>query len=66
VINAYKILIGKPQEKRLLQTLKRRREYNIKMDLIETVTKDVEWLKVVQDRLQQQGLVNTVMNPQIV
>jgi hypothetical protein len=66
VINAYKILIGKPQEKRLLQTLKRRWEYNIKMDLIETVTEDVEWLKVVQDRLQHKGLVNTEMNPQTV
>jgi len=66
VINAYKILIGKPQEKRLLQTLKRRWEYNIKIDLIETVTEDVEWLKVVQDRLQHKGLVNTEMNPQTV
>jgi hypothetical protein len=34
--NAYKILVGKPEEKRPLERPRRRREDNIKMDFRET------------------------------
>jgi hypothetical protein len=32
---AYRVLVGKPEERRPLQTLRRRWEDNIKMDLLE-------------------------------
>jgi hypothetical protein len=64
-INAYRILVGKPEEKRPLGRSRRRWEDNIRMDL-----KEVEWgvmglIDLDQDRDQWRALVNTVMNPRV-
>jgi hypothetical protein len=47
-INAYKILIGKPEGKRLLQRPRHRWENNIKMDMgeIEWVWTGFMWLRI--------------------
>jgi hypothetical protein len=52
--NAYRILVGKPEEKRPLGKPRRRWEYNFKMDVREI------WIHL--DRGQWRALVNTVMN----
>jgi hypothetical protein len=52
--NAYRILVGKPEEKRPLGRPRCRWEDNIRMDLREIV--------LTQDRDQWRALVNTVMN----
>jgi hypothetical protein len=47
---AYRILVGKPEEKRPLGIPRRRWEDNIKMDLQEVGCGGVEWIELVQDR----------------
>jgi hypothetical protein len=44
--NAYKILVGKPEGKRLLVRPSRRWDDNIKMDLRE-IGYDVDWFRLV-------------------
>jgi hypothetical protein len=61
-MNAYRIMVGKPEEKRLLGRQRRRREYNIKMDLREVGWDGGDWIDLAQDRDQWRALVNTVMN----
>jgi hypothetical protein len=60
--NAYIILVGRPEGKRLLG----RRGYGwediIKMNLKEIGCQDVEWSYLAQDKIQLQDLLNTVMN----
>jgi hypothetical protein len=53
--NAYKILVGKPEGKRLLGRPRCRREDNIKMDLRKIGFGGVDWICLAQDR----GLRNT-------
>jgi hypothetical protein len=60
--NAYSILMGKPEAKRPLERPRRRRENNIKMDLIEIGWCGMDWIDLAQDRDQWRALVNTVMN----
>jgi hypothetical protein len=48
--NAYKILVGKPEEKRQFRTPKGKWEDNIKMDLKEKRWKVVDWIHPAQDR----------------
>jgi hypothetical protein len=60
--NAYRILVGKPEGKRLLGRPWRRWKYNIRKDLREIGWEDVDWMHVAQDRNQWQVLMNTVMN----
>jgi len=60
--NAYKILVGKPEEKRPLRELRHRWEDNIRMDLREIWFECVDWMHVAQNRDQWRALVNTVMN----
>jgi hypothetical protein len=60
--NAYRILVGKPEEKRPLGRPKRRCEDNIKKDL-----RDIRWcgmdlIDLAQDRDQWRALEKTVMN----
>jgi hypothetical protein len=50
--NAYKILVGKPQRKGLLVTLRRRWEDNIRMDLRKIGREDVDWMHLAEDRDQ--------------
>jgi hypothetical protein len=59
---AYRILVGKPEEKRPLGRPKRRWVENIKMDIREIVWNCVDWIDLAQDRDQWRALVNTVMN----
>jgi hypothetical protein len=61
-MNAYKILMGKPEEKRLLGRPRRRWVDNIKMDLRERECDGIYCTDLAQDRVQWRTLVNTVMN----
>jgi hypothetical protein len=60
--NAYRILVGKPEGKRLLGRPRRRWVDNIKMDLREVGWDGVDCIDVAQNRDQWTALVNTVMN----
>jgi hypothetical protein len=62
VVDAYRILVGKPEGKRPLGRPRRRWVDNIKMDLRELGWDSVDWIKVAQDRDQWRAVVNTVMN----
>jgi hypothetical protein len=57
--NSYRILVGKPEEKRPLGRPRRRWVDNIKMDLREIVW---DWMDMAQVRDQWRALVNTVLN----
>jgi hypothetical protein len=48
--NAYRLLVGKLEGKRPLETPKRRWVYNIAMDLGETGWGGVDWIGLAQDR----------------
>jgi hypothetical protein len=48
--NAYRILVGKPEGKRSLGRLRRRRVDNIIMDLREIGWDGVNWMDMAQDR----------------
>jgi hypothetical protein len=60
--SAYKILVGKSEEKRPVGTPRRRWEDNIRMDLREIGWKGVDLIDMAQDRDQWWAVVNTVMN----
>jgi hypothetical protein len=60
--NAYRILVGNPEEKRPLRKPTRRRVDNIKMDLREIGWDGMDWIDLTQDRDQWSALVKTVMN----
>ena len=58
----HKILVGKPEWKRLLLRPRRRWEDNIKMDLEEVGRGCGDWIELAQDRDRWRALVSTVMN----
>ena len=58
----YRVLVGKPEGKRLLGRPRRRWEDNIKMDLQEVGCGGMEWIELAQDRDRWRELVNAVMN----
>jgi hypothetical protein len=58
----YRALVGRPEGKRPLGRPRRRWEDNIKMDLREIGIDGVNWIQLVQDRVQWRACVNTVMN----
>ena len=58
----YRVLVGKPEEKRLLRRPRCRREYNIKMDLQEVGFGDMSWINLTHDRDRWRLLVNVIMN----
>jgi hypothetical protein len=60
--NAYRILVRKPEGKRLLGRPRRRWVDNIKMDLREIGWYGMDWIDLAQDRDQWRAIVNTVMN----
>jgi hypothetical protein len=60
--NAYKLLVGKPEERRPLGKQRRRWVDNIRMDLGEVGWDDVHWIGLAQDRNRWRGLVNSVLN----
>jgi hypothetical protein len=61
-INAYRILVGKPEGKRPLGRGRHRWNDNIKMDLGDIGWGGMDWIDMAQDRDQWRALVNTVMN----
>ena len=61
---AYRVLVGKPEEKRLLGRPKRRWEYNVNIDQQEW-DGDMDWIKVTQDRDRWRTVVNAVINLQV-
>jgi hypothetical protein len=60
--NAYRLLVGKPEEKRPLGRPRRRWVDNIRMDLAEVVWGDVDWTGLAQDRNRWRAVVNSVLN----
>jgi hypothetical protein len=60
--NAYRVLVGKPEGWRPLESPRRRWEDNVKMDLREIGCGGMDWIDLAQDRNEWRALVNTVMN----
>ena len=58
----HRVLVGKPEGKRLLGRPRRRWEDNIKMDLQEAGGGRGDWMELAQDRDRWRALVNKVMN----
>jgi hypothetical protein len=58
----YKVLVGKPEGKRLLERPRCRWEDGIRVDLREIGCGSVEWIHLAQHRDWWWALVNTVMN----
>jgi hypothetical protein len=60
--NAYRLLVGKPEGRRLLGRPRRSWVDNISMDLGEVGWGDVDWIGLAQDRNRWRALVNSVLN----
>jgi hypothetical protein len=60
--NVYRLLMGKPERKRLLGRPRRRWEDGIRVDLRAIGLGSVDWIQLAQDRDRWWALVNTVMN----
>jgi hypothetical protein len=60
--NAYRVLVEKPEGKRLLGRPRSRWVDNIKMDLREIGCNGMDWNDVAQDREQRRVLTNTAIN----
>ena len=58
----YRVLVGKPEGKRLLGRPRRRWVDNIRMDLQEVGYGYIDWIGLAQDRDSWRTLVNAVMN----
>ena len=58
----YRVLVGKPEGNRPLGRPRRRWEDNIKMDLQEVGCRDMDWIKLAQDRNRWRALLTAVMN----
>jgi hypothetical protein len=60
--NAYRLLVGKPKEKRQLGRQRRRWVDNIRMDLGEVGWGDVDWTGLAKNRNRWRALVSSVLN----
>jgi hypothetical protein len=60
--SAYKVMVGKPEGKRLLERPRRNYEDNIKMDLQEVEWGCMDWIDVAQDRGRWRAVVNSLIN----
>jgi hypothetical protein len=60
--NAYRLLVRKPEGKRVLRRPKRRWVDTIRMDIGEVGWGDVDWIGLAKDRNRWRALVNSVMN----
>jgi hypothetical protein len=58
----YKVLVGKPDEKRPLGRPRLRWEDGIRMDLRDIGLGFVDWIRLAQDRGQWRAVVSAVMN----
>jgi hypothetical protein len=63
--NAYRILVGKPEEERPLEKPRHRWVDNIKMELGEIGWDGMDWIDLAQDRDQWRALVNAAMSLQV-
>jgi hypothetical protein len=61
-MNSYRLLVGKPEEKRPLGRPRRRWVDNIRMDLGEVGWSNVEWIGLAKDRNRWRALVNSIFN----
>jgi hypothetical protein len=59
---AYRVLVGRPEGRRLLGRPRRRWEDNIKMDLQEVGWRVMDWIDMAQDRDRWRAVVSAVMN----
>ena len=59
---AHRVLVGKPEGKKLLGRPRRRWEDYIKIDLQEVGCGFMDWSEVIQDTDRWQAVVNAVMN----
>jgi hypothetical protein len=64
-MNAYRILVGKPEGKRPLGRTRRRLVDNNKMDLREIGFDVIDWIDLAQDMDQWRALVNAVINVRV-
>jgi hypothetical protein len=58
----YRVLVGRPEDKRPLGRPKRRWEDNIRMDLREMGIDGTNWSRLAQDRVRWRAFMNMVMN----
>jgi hypothetical protein len=61
-MSVHRLLVGKPERKRLLGRPKRRWVDNSRMDLRELGWSGVDWIGLVQDRNRWRAVVNSVLN----
>jgi hypothetical protein len=59
---AYRMLVGRPEGRRLLGRSRRRWMDNVKMDLQVEGWLGMDWIDMAQDRDRWRALVNAVMN----
>jgi hypothetical protein len=59
--NAYRLLVGKPEGKRLLGRLRHKLVDTIKIDLREIEWDGMDWIGLAQDKDKWSGLVKTTM-----
>jgi hypothetical protein len=62
----YRVLVGKLQDKRSVESPRCRWEDDIKMDLQEVRCGSMAWIELAQDRNRWQACVNALMNLQVV
>jgi hypothetical protein len=55
--SAYRVLVGIPEEKKLLRKPRRRREDNIQIDFKEIIWEGVDWIYVAQDEYKWRAVV---------
>ena len=60
--STYRVLVGKPEGKRLLRRTRRRWEDNIKTDLREMGCDPGDWIALDEDKDQWWAYVRAVMN----
>jgi hypothetical protein len=61
-MNAYRLLVGKPEGKRPLGRPRHRSVDNIGMELLELGWGDVDRIGLARDRNKRRALVNSVLN----
>ena len=63
--DVYRVLVGKPEERRALGRPRLRWEGNIRMDLRKVGCGCVDWMELAQVRDRWRALVSAVMNLQV-